>query len=156
MGKADVVETGDGRLPAALAASLEPKLQDALGHPVRREVLRALHGDERARSVAEIDAQLPFRSGQLGYHLQVLRRLGAVASKPAGASARRETEFASAVCGDGRVRSVLRATERWDRERREIAAKASASPLLTMFRTPRPVRTIRLRGSEEARPAESE
>jgi DNA-binding transcriptional ArsR family regulator len=156
MGRADVVEREDGRLPAALAASLEPKLQDALGHPVRREVLRALHGDERARSVAEIDAQLPFGPGQLGYHLQVLQRLGAVVSKPASAPARRDAELASEVCGDGRVRSVLRATERWDRERRELAAKASASPLLTMFRTPRPARTIRLRGSDGARAAESE
>jgi len=134
MGKADVVETEDGRLPAALAASLEPKLQDALGHPVRREVLRALHGGERARSVAEIDAQLPFRAGELGYHLQVLQRLGAVASKPVSAPARRVTELASEVGGDGRVRSVLRATERWDRERRELAAKASASPLLSRNR----------------------
>jgi DNA-binding transcriptional ArsR family regulator len=156
MGKADLVETEDGRLPAALAASLEPKLQDALGHPVRREVLRALQGGERARSVAEIDAQLPFGPGQLGYHLQVLHRLGAVASKPVSAPARRDTEFASEVCGDGRVRSVLRATERWDRERRETAAKAGASTLLTMFRTPRPARTIRLRGSGKARTEESE
>jgi DNA-binding transcriptional ArsR family regulator len=156
MGEADVVEAEDGRLPAALAASLEPKLQDALGHPVRREVLRALQGDERARSVAEIDAQLPFRPGQLGYHLQVLQRLGAVVSKPASAPAPRDTKIASGICGNGRVRSVLRATERWDRERRESVAKASASPLLTMFRTPRPVRTVRLRGSDEAQAAESE
>jgi DNA-binding transcriptional ArsR family regulator len=157
MGRADVVEREDGRLPAALAANLELKLQDALGHPVRREVLRALHGgDERARSVAEIDAQLPFGPGQLGYHLQVLQRLGAVVSKPVSAPARRDAEFASGVCGDGRVRSVLRATERWDRERRETAAKASASPLLTMFRTPRPARTIRLRGSDGAQAADSE
>jgi DNA-binding transcriptional ArsR family regulator len=156
MGKADVVETEDGRLPAALAVSLEPKLQDALGHPVRREVLRALHGDERACSAAEIDAQLPFRPSQLGYHLRVLQRLGAVVSKPASAPTPRDPEFASEVHGNGRVRSVLGATERWDRERCETAAKASASPLLTMFRTPRPIRTIRLRGSDEARAAESE
>jgi DNA-binding transcriptional ArsR family regulator len=149
MGKADVVEVGDGRLSAALAASLEPKLQDALAHPVRREVLRALHSGKRPRSVAEIGAQLPFRFGQLGYHLQVLQRLGAVASRPPSAPSRRQAAFASEVCANGHVRSVLRATERWDRERREAVAKASASPLLTMFRTPRPIRTIRLRGRSE-------
>src|SRR3954447_17444385 len=131
MGKADSVEAGDGRLSAQLAATLEPKLQDALDHPVRREVLRVLVRGERLRSVTELGAELPgFRLSQLSYHLQVLRRMGTVASE---------------VAGDGRVRAVLRATEQWDRARREAAAAASASPLLTMFRVPRPGRTIRLR-----------
>jgi len=116
-------------LSAHLAATLEPKLQDALDHPVRREVLRVLGRDERSWTVAELGAELPdLCLSQLSYHLQVLRRSATAASE---------------VAGDARVRAVLRATEQWDRERRG-AAGASASPLLTMFRVPRATRTIRL------------
>ncbi len=147
MEKAGPVVGGDGRLAAHLAARLGPKLQDALDHPVRREVLRALHGERPARSVAEIGARLPVRSGQLSYHLQVLRHCDTVASELAGGGVDRgRARYASAVSGDRGVRSVLRATERWDRERTEAAARANASPLLAMFHPPRPVRTIRLRG----------
>src|SRR3954469_9793448 len=127
MGKVNSVKGEDGRLSAQLAATLEPNLQDALDHPVRREVLRVLVRGERSRSIIELGAQLPgFRLSQLSYHLQVLRRSGAVASE---------------VAGDEPVRAVLRATEAWDREQREAAARASASPLLTMFRVPRPIHT---------------
>jgi hypothetical protein len=148
MGKADSVEAGDGRLSAHLAAALGPKLQDALDHPVRREVLRGLNRSERSRSISEIGAELPaFRLGQLNYHLQVLRQSGTVASEPADAGMGQvRAQYGSEVAGDGQVRAVLRATEQWDREQREAAAGASASPLLTMFRIPRPTRTIRLRG----------
>jgi len=131
MGKADFVAGEDGRLSAHLAATLEPKLQDALDHPVRREVLRVLVRGEGSRSVTDLGSELSaFRLSQLSYHLQVLRRSGSVGSE---------------VAGDGRVRAVLRATEQWDRERTEVAAGASRSPLLTMFRVPRPTHTIRLR-----------
>jgi len=130
MGKADAVEARDGRLSPQLAATLDPELQDALDHPVRREILRSLDRGGRSGCLAELGAELPeLRLSQLSYHLQVLRRSGTPAAE---------------VVGDGRVRAVLRATEEWDRERRE-AAGASASPLLTMFRLPRPTRTIRLR-----------
>jgi DNA-binding transcriptional ArsR family regulator len=147
MGMGDSVAAEDGRLAPRLAAPLGPELQDALDHPIRRELLRALGQGRRPRSIAEIGAELGgFRPGQLGYHLQVLRRSGAVASVPAGLSAGHGVRYASSVSGDGQVRAVLRATERWDRERREAAAETNSSPLLTMFRVPRPVRTIRLRG----------
>jgi hypothetical protein len=75
----------------------------------------------------------------------VLRQAGTVAAEPAGMGQVR-AQYGSEVAGDGRVRAVLRATEQWDREQREAAAGASASSLLTMFRVPRPTRTIRLRG----------
>lgn len=140
------IEAEDGRLPARLAATLHPKMQDALDHPIRREVLRSLSRNRRARTVAEIRTDLQvFQISQLGYHLQVLRRSGAVASAPNGGP-RMKTRYASEVGEDGKVRAVLRATEREDRVRREAVAAANVSPLLTMFRVPRPVRTIRLRG----------
>jgi len=126
-------EAREDRLPGALAARLEPKLQDALDHRVRRELLRSLNRGGRSRSTAELRAELrAVRPSQLRYHLQVLRRSGVVA-------------------GDEKVKAVLRATERIDREQSEAAAAASASPLLTMFRTPRPVRTVRLRGRARTR-----
>lgn len=147
MGKADSVEDGDGRLEARMAAMLDLKLQDALDHPVRRELLRALGQDGGAKDVAEIGADLRgIRLSQIGYHLQVLRRSGSVVSIGGPGVDRNRPRYASQVSGDGQVRAVLRATERWDRERREVALRAGASPLLTMFRVPRPAVTIRLRG----------
>src|SRR3954453_13297087 len=144
MGKADSVEPGDGRLSAELAATLRPELQDALGHPVRREVLRALNRKMRPRPGAEVESALRgFSLSQLSYHLRVLKRSGTVALEVRGRHS--GGGYASEGFEDGQIRGVLRATEQWDRERREAAAAASASPLLTMFRIPRPVRTIRLR-----------
>jgi Helix-turn-helix domain len=146
MRKAGSVAAEDGRLAADLAATLHPKLQDALDHPVRREVLRTLNRFDRARTVSEIGAQLPFRLGQLGYHLQILRRSSVVSAEPAEAAAGTgRPRYVSQVSTDSAVCSVLRATESWDRERSEAVARETPSPLLTMFRIPRPVRTIRLR-----------
>lgn len=133
MGKANFVEASDGRLATRLAMMLPHSLQDALDHPVRREILRALTRDGRSHSLSAI--RVEFRDlpvGQLNYHLQVLRRSGAM-------------EESHAL----QVRGVLRATGEWDKRRREEAV-AKASPLLTMFRVPRPVRTIRLRGKGSA------
>ena len=136
----------DGRLPPRLAVALDRELQDALGHPVRREVLRTLHRNGRLWSAAEIRAQLhPCRLSQVSYHLQVLRRSGIVASYSVPPEPE-QAHYESKVVGDGKIRAVLRATEKGDRERTAAAVEANASPLLTMFRVPRPVRTIRLRG----------
>ncbi|HEX5592171.1 MAG TPA: helix-turn-helix domain-containing protein [Solirubrobacterales bacterium] len=149
-------ESPEDRLPGQ-PTKLEPKLQDALDHPVRRELLRTLNRSARSRSTVEIRADLqPFRPSQLSYHLQVLRRSGVVASDVADRDATGSgPRYASEVAEDGEVRAVLRATERGDMERREAAVAASASPLLTMFRTPRPVRTIRLRGRTSGQGDES-
>jgi DNA-binding transcriptional ArsR family regulator len=143
----------EDHLPGQLAAKLEPKLQDALDHPARREVLRTLNRSARAQSTSELRAELQaLRPTQLRYHLGVLRRSGVVVKDPtdlnlAGQAAR----YASEVIGDGEVRAILRATERQDREQREALAAAGNSPLVTMFRTPRPVRTIRLRSRVRTR-----
>lgn len=148
----DSFRSAQERLPAQLAAMLEPEFHDALDHPIRREVLRALNRSAHPRGVAELKAELRvFRSDELSYHLQVLRSSGTVASRTAsGSRDRGRVQFVSEVDDDGRVRAVLRATEQWDAERREAAVAAGSSPLLTMFRVPRPVRTIRLRRRNEA------
>lgn len=143
----------EDHLPGQLAAKLEPKLQDALDHPARREVLRTLNRSARAQSTSELRAALQaLRPTELRYHLQVLRRSGVVAKDPTDLNlAGRAARYASEVVEDGEVRAVLRATERQDRERSEALASAGSSPLLTMFRTPRPVRTIRLRSRARTR-----
>src|SRR5690349_5945488 len=124
MGKANFVETPDGRLSTRLAVMLPHSLQDALDHPIRREILRALTRGERSHSLNAIRIEFrELQAGQLNYHLQVLRRSGAMESSDSLP-----------------VRGVLRATEQWDKRRREEVT-ADASPLLTMFRVPRPVRT---------------
>jgi DNA-binding transcriptional ArsR family regulator len=148
MAKADPVEAEDGRLCAQLAARLDPKVRDALDHPIRRELLRTLNGREETRSVVELGVELrASHLGELSYHLQVLERSGTVTFSAADRGSKPEAvRYASAVNGDVQVRAVLRATEPWDRKRREAVVAAKTSPLLTMFRIPRPVRTIRLRG----------
>ena len=137
----------DGRLSGHLTARLDPALRDALAHPIRREVLRTLNRSSQPRGVAEIKAELrTFRLSELSYHLLVLQRSRTVFSMPARGKLNRDrARYVSEVEGDGRVRAVLQATERGDREQREAAAAADTSPLLTMFRVPKPVRTIRLR-----------
>lgn len=149
----DLFEPPEDRLPGQLAAKLEPRLQDALDHPARREVLRALNRSPRARSASELRVELQsLRPSQLRYHLQVLRRSGAVASDPPGPNLTgRRSRYASEVIDDGEVRAVLRVTERRDRQQSEAKAAAAGSPSLTMFPTPRPVHTIRLRSRARTR-----
>jgi DNA-binding transcriptional ArsR family regulator len=144
----DAVEAEDGRLSSDLAAKLDSRMQDALDHPLRRELMRAFHRGPKWRSIVELQAALPpLQPSQIGYHLQVLREAGIVASQGNGSGpAAGDARFTSDVIGDGRVRAVLRATERWDRQRREALERRKSSPFLTMFRAPRPVHTIRLRG----------
>jgi DNA-binding transcriptional ArsR family regulator len=152
MEKAESVSEDQGRLPIRFRAALEPELQDALNSPVRREVLRALERPDRSVSIGELVAELrPYTGSQLGYHLRVLRLTGAIATRHEAAPAQYgSARYASSLTGEAPVRAVLRATERNDREQREATAAANASPLLTMFRVPRPVRTIRLRSRREA------
>jgi DNA-binding transcriptional ArsR family regulator len=145
MDEADAVMGEDGRLPAYLAAALEARLQDALDHPVRREVLRVLDSGKQPRSIVELAAELRHCTlGQLNYHLQVLSRSGLVASEPAGVGPRAEhARYASEVLGDAQVLAVLEATKAWDRERREALGGEGQSPM-AMFRIPRRGRSIRL------------
>lgn len=136
----------DGRLADELAAILEPKLQDALNHPTRREILRVLHASEQPASVAGILGKLPpLKRSEVSYHLQVLQNCGAVVGDGTRtALGSRDTLYRSAVADNLKVRAALRATERQDRKRREAGRKGGSSGLLTMFRVPRPERTISL------------
>lgn len=52
-------------------------IRDALSHPLRREILRALAVDPEGRSLTELALEFP-RPGLsvIGYHLRFLRRCG--------------------------------------------------------------------------------
>lgn len=146
----DSFESSQDRLPPRLAETLKPELHDALDHLIRREVLRVLNRDSRLQRVTELKIEIgAFRLAALSYHLQVLCRSGAVVCHTRESLDGEGARYASEVSEDAQVRAVLRATERFDRERREAAAAAATSPLLTMFRVPRPVRTIRLRSRRQ-------
>lgn len=152
MGRADELLTAslagfeDGRLAPNLAATLERHLQDALDHPLRREILRTLNAQQGAQSIGEIRLALaPFKVQEINYHLQVLLRTGAVVldgEHPAPCGGQRF--YLSTVAGNSRVESVLRATEREDKGKRGVPAGGRSARFLTMFRIPRPTRTIRL------------
>ncbi|HEU5061874.1 MAG TPA: helix-turn-helix domain-containing protein [Solirubrobacterales bacterium] len=135
----------EGRLDDDLAAALEPKLQDTLNHPTRRDVLRVLHGSGRPCGATALLGKLPpLRRAEIEYHLRVLEDGGIIfADGTLPASGGGERLYRSAVEEDPQARSTLRATERGDRRlRRE---REGGSPgLLTMFRVPRPERAIRL------------
>ena len=140
------VGADDGRLTTELAASLEPHLQDALNHPLRREILRVLRTGEGSRGVTAILGGLaPLSRSDVSYHLEILRSsdvvvLDDVRPGPAGG----ERFYESTVREDAQVAAALRATAAFDREHREARRADRSSRLLTMFRVPKPVRTLRL------------
>jgi DNA-binding transcriptional ArsR family regulator len=111
-------ETKDEKLPSQLAAQLSPTARDALAHPVRRQILRALNESSEPRSPSEIaSTSLPHASiSVISYHAQVLESCDSVAMtgtrKAQGAVARL---YASKVVGDEQFAAVLQATRGLDR-----------------------------------------
>lgn len=111
-------ETRTETLPSQLAAQLSAKARDALGHPVRRQILRTLNDSPAPRSPDEIaTTALPsIGAGAIGYHARVLEGYGSIAM-----SGTREVPnglvrlYDSRVAGDEQVAAVLRATRERDR-----------------------------------------
>ncbi|MDQ3724292.1 MAG: hypothetical protein M3335_00130, partial [Actinomycetota bacterium] len=64
----------------------------------------------------------------------------------------REHLYESTLAEDARVGAALRATEPLDREHRQAREGRHSSRLLTMFRVPRPTRTIRLGAKPRTEP----
>jgi DNA-binding transcriptional ArsR family regulator len=141
----------DGRLADELAATLEPQLQDALNHPTRREILRILHASDQACAVTGILDQLsPLTRSEISYHLRVLRDAGSIfddGTRPAPGG--REVLYRSALRAEAGVIAALWVTEQLDCRRRKAGDEPRPSSALTMFRIPRPGRTIRLRNWRE-------
>jgi DNA-binding transcriptional ArsR family regulator len=99
-----------------LAGRLEPELQDALDHPLRREILRSLNGSERGSTPAELASRLrPLSLSQVNYHVQVLVGEGAVVA--VGDSPFGGRSYISDLSREAEVVEVLQATQRRDRAR---------------------------------------
>lgn len=106
------------KLPSQLAAKLSPTARDALGHPLRRQILRTLNESSEPRSPSDIVATtLPQASvSVVSYHAQVLETCDTVAM-----TGTRQTEgglarlYASRSVGDEQVTAVLQATRGTDR-----------------------------------------
>lgn len=127
MGKPECIDPESGRLAAELAATLEPRLQDALDHPVRREVLRRLNERGEGGTAHQIVPNLlPIGISQVNYHLHVLVRDEVVVPAGSGSSGERRA-YISTVAEESQVLKVLGATEEWDREQRDVAARGVAA-----------------------------
>jgi hypothetical protein len=118
--KADVKSE---RLPTRLGAQLTPRTRDALSHPVRRQILRALNNSAEPRSPSEIAAMtVPQASlSVIGYHVHVLESCGSIAltgTRPTQGGI--DGLYASTVAGDEQVVSVLQATRQIDRWNEEL------------------------------------
>lgn len=148
----------DGRLGEEFVSSLEPRLQDALSHPVRREILRVLHAKEQPCGLGEFLGGLrSLARPEIVYHLEVLQAAGAVVVDGSRPCLRgRDDLYRSALTDHPGALAVLGVTELSDRKHREQVRKGKSSSHLTMFRVPRPAHTIRLRmrSGRKAKPAE--
>lgn len=143
MGEAGLLSE-DGRLADELAARLEPRLQDALNHRTRREILRFLHAEERPGGVTEFLVSLPsLRREEITYHARVLEKSGCIEVEGNGV-APGERLFRSNLQANDKALLVLRATEDSDQGHRGAAAEDHPDAVTTMFRPPRPSRTVRL------------
>jgi len=136
----------DGRLDDDVLASLEIALQDALNHPTRRDILRALHEEQCSRSVTEIVGDLaPLKRSEVAYHAQVLKDsecVGVEGSRPAPGG--REQILASLVTASAQVQLILRATRHTDQTHRRRTGGVRSPGLMAMFRVPRPTHSVRL------------
>jgi DNA-binding transcriptional ArsR family regulator len=147
----------DGRLSDELAAILEPKVQDALDHPLRREILRVLHAKERPCGLMEVAGELrAFAQSEVSYHLRVLQGAGAVfadGAQPAVSGGGKI--YRSTLAEDAGVIAALKVTELPDRKRWQHMKGGGSTNLLKMFRVPRPRQAIRLsmRSDRKAKPA---
>jgi hypothetical protein len=136
---------GQRPIGPGMGVGLDSRHEDALSHPLRREILRNLNADGRPRGLSAIAAALPpFTVGEVNYHVQVLRGVGMIVSDgtvpgPSG----RQRAYRSEVAEAASALAVLRASQRRDRETLRLASNRPRSSLLSMFRTPRPIRSVR-------------
>jgi DNA-binding transcriptional ArsR family regulator len=147
MGDAGLTEE-DGSLTAEVVETLRPGLRDALNHPARRDILRAVQGRKGSRAVGEMVAELPpLKRAEVSYHVTVLRDLGCIearGTRPGPVAVARARIFGSCIAGDRRTQLILGATEGGDKEHRRRLARRESPGTLAMFRVPGPAIAIRL------------
>jgi DNA-binding transcriptional ArsR family regulator len=105
------------RLPIEFAELLDPPVEHALNHPLRRDILRALNQSDGPRSAGEIATEsLPKTAVTLiNYHASVLETCDIVRiaeDEPSGRSLSRR--YASNVANDAQIVAILGATEPLD------------------------------------------
>jgi len=106
------------KLPSQIAEQLSPTERDALGHPVRRQILRALNESSEPRSPGEIAAVTLPHTGVsvVSYHAQVLENCDSIVmTGTRNAHGNVARLYASKVAGDEQIAAVLQATRGLDR-----------------------------------------
>jgi hypothetical protein len=123
-----MAETSDnGRQPStdSLASFPAPE-RDALGHPFRREILRALGRETAQLSPAELadSGLLPCSAGCAAYHLQVLAHCGLAAGVESEVASDGVAQRFTSLIEDGDpALAILRETTQSDR--RHLAPASS-------------------------------
>ena len=94
---------------------MSPLLIQALNHPLRRKLLRALHSSDDARSPVQLSKITGEDVSSIDYHVNILVSLG-VAVKTGDRQVRgaRENFFLSKVSGHEQMVTILADTERDD------------------------------------------
>ena len=105
------------RLPTEFAELLDPPVEHALNHPLRREILRALNQCDGPRSAGEIATECLPKTGVtlINYHAAVLETCEIVRiseEEPNGQGLTRR--YASNVANDTQIAAILGATEPLD------------------------------------------
>lgn len=105
----------ESRLPAEIAATMEPREQSALDHRVRRDILRQLLA-HNPQSPNELTLALTSVSLSIvQYHLSVLTKIGVVTIDGIReAMGSRQTLYAPSVEDEDRILAVLRKMEKLD------------------------------------------
>lgn len=100
-------------------------MRQALSHPLRRQILRALHG-KSAQTTGELRELVPVENlGALHYHVLVLEQAGVVEGSDLWNAVDAPTRsYVADVASDAAVASLLKATKQLD----DIAGGTGAPP----------------------------
>ena len=104
---------------------LEPQVRQALSHPLRRQIIRALNAGP-ARTTGDLREILPVESlSTLHYHVLVLEQAEVIQGSDLWNSVDAPMRsYVTEVAGDAAVSSLLKATQQLD----DVAGSAGAPP----------------------------
>ena len=90
-------------------------MRQALSHPLRRQILRALHGGS-AQTTGELRELMPIENlGALHYHVLVLEQAGVVQGSDLWQDVDTPTRsYVADIASDAAVASLLKATKQLD------------------------------------------
>ncbi|HEU5105166.1 MAG TPA: helix-turn-helix domain-containing protein [Solirubrobacterales bacterium] len=104
---------------------LEPQVRQALSHPLRRQIIRALNVGS-AHTTTDLREVLPAENlSSLHYHVLVLEQAGVIQGSDLWNSVDAPVRsYVTEVAGDAAVASLLKATQQLD----DVAGSAGAPP----------------------------